>query len=96
MACPRRDVAARTPRALVAVFAVEGTSSLGQGIINVLWLVYLRTVLGGGPLEYGVIQTAVGVVPLLNVAASLFVLAGLPVFTMPTEDRSPQVPAGRI
>lgn len=50
----------RDDRALVAIFATEGTSSLGQGIINVLWIVYLRDVLRGGPLDYGVVQTAVG------------------------------------
>ena len=38
----------------------EAVAMFGQGIINVLWVVYLRDTLRGGAMEYGAVQTAVG------------------------------------
>ena len=47
-------------RAVAAIFLAALLAAGGQGIIAVLWAVYVKDVLAGGPLEYGLVQTAVG------------------------------------
>jgi MFS family permease len=46
---------------VAATFLAALLAALGQGIIAVLWAVYVSDVLGGGPLEYGLVQAAVGI-----------------------------------
>lgn len=51
---------------IAALFAVQGTAMLGQGIFNVLWVVFVREVLGGDALAFGYMATAQGVGGLLG------------------------------
>lgn len=44
---------------ITAIFLFTGLSMVGNGIILVLWAIYVKTQLHGGPLEYGWIQVAV-------------------------------------
>lgn len=46
-------------RLIVALFTIVGVTMLGQGIINVLWIVFVKEILGGSALEYGWVQVAV-------------------------------------
>jgi MFS family permease len=46
---------------LRGVILLEGTGMVGQGMIQVLWVVFFQSVLHGDILAYGTIQTAVGV-----------------------------------
>jgi MFS family permease len=46
---------------LRGVILSEGTGMVGQGMIQVLWVVFFQSVLHGDVLAYGTIQTAVGV-----------------------------------
>lgn len=52
---------ARTNRVFRAILVIESTALLGQGMINVLWVIFFQTVLRGDALAYGAVQTAVGV-----------------------------------
>lgn len=49
----------RRDRILGALFAITGVVMFGQGIVNVLWVVFVRDVLRGGGPEYGWVQVAV-------------------------------------
>jgi MFS family permease len=46
-------------RLLFALFTIMGVAMLGQGIISVSWVIFVREDLAGGPFEYGVVQVAV-------------------------------------
>ena len=46
-------------RVLGALFAIVGLVMFGQGVVNVLWVVFVKEVLGGGEAEYGWVQVAV-------------------------------------
>ncbi len=45
--------------AITAIFLFTGLTMVGNGIILVMWAIYVKTHLHGGPLEYGWIQVAV-------------------------------------
>lgn len=49
----------RRVRIVGDLFAVMGLVMLGQGFVNVLWVIFVRDVLGGGEPEYGWVQVAV-------------------------------------
>jgi hypothetical protein len=51
----------RTRGVLVALFAVDGLVSIGNGIWGVLWNAWVHDVLRGGPLELGWLLTARGI-----------------------------------
>lgn len=51
----------KSERLIAALFAVMGVAMLGQGIIGVLWVVFVREILQGSALEYGWVQVAVAV-----------------------------------
>lgn len=46
-------------RLLFAIFTIMGVAMLGQGLISVSWVVFVRENLAGGPFEYGIVQVAV-------------------------------------
>lgn len=48
-------------RTITAIFVFVSLDYVGNGIILVLWAIYVKTNLNGGPLEYGWIQVAVAV-----------------------------------
>jgi len=48
-------------RVIGLIFIVMGIAMFGQGIIFVLWAVFVQQVLQGGPWEYGWVQVAVAV-----------------------------------
>jgi predicted MFS family arabinose efflux permease len=54
-------------RRIVAVLlAIAGVPMLGQGIINVLWMIFVKKMLAGGEAEYGWVQVAVAAGALLG------------------------------
>jgi MFS family permease len=53
-------------RTVASIFAAMGIAMFGQGIILVLWIVHVRTILSGGPPEYGWVQVAVAAGGLLG------------------------------
>ncbi len=46
---------------LIRLFAIIGIAMLGQGIISVLWIIFVNQVLNGGSLQYGIVQVAVAI-----------------------------------
>jgi MFS family permease len=48
------------------LFVVYGAAMLGQGIINVLWVVFVKKILAGDAVVYGGIQTAVALGTLIG------------------------------
>jgi MFS family permease len=49
----------KAQRTVATVFAIVGAAMLGQGIINGLWVIFVREILVGGTLEYSGVQVAV-------------------------------------
>lgn len=48
-------------RMVRAIFVIESTALVGQGLIVVLWVIFFQNVLRGDAFAYGSVQTAVGV-----------------------------------
>lgn len=55
-------------RSISTLFTVMGIAMFGQGIILVLWAIFVKQVLKGGALEYGWVQVAVAAGGLLGAA----------------------------
>jgi MFS family permease len=49
----------KSERLIAALFIIVGVTMVGQGIIHVLWIAFVKEMLGGGAWEYGMVQVAV-------------------------------------
>lgn len=49
----------KSERLVITLFTVMGVAMLGQGIISVLWIAFVKEILKGNALDYGWVQVAV-------------------------------------